>query len=375
MGSFQDSGIPLPPVSSGTGTWGDYDGDGNLDILLLGPTGPAHLLHNNHPVTNQPPSAPQALASVVVENSVTLKWDPASDPNQRGGFSYNVRIGNAPGLGNIVNPQADPVTGKRYLPQLGNAFESLSLTVTNLPVGTHYWAVQAIDASFAGSPFPVESTFTVAPRAPGAITLPATNITSDSAWLEGLANPNGLDTSVYFQYGLSTNYGSITSAKVIPAGASPVPIQTPLAALRICLTYSFRFVASNSLGITYGTNQTFRIPQFAEVDSGLPPVEFGQGAWADWAQRGVMDVFISGQVGYFMTLKYVNSLFQNSGEGEFTELGLSFPACTNYPWEDFPVDCTMAWGDFDNTGAWTCWSAAGRGVRFIAMTEAMDLLK
>ena len=34
----------------------------------------------------------------------------------------------------------------------------------NLPFGRYYWSVQAVDTSFAGSPFAVEQQFTIAPR-------------------------------------------------------------------------------------------------------------------------------------------------------------------------------------------------------------------
>jgi hypothetical protein len=36
---------------------------------------------------------------------------------------------------------------------------------------------------------------------------PATNVASFAATLNGLLDPHGLTTSVYFQYGTTTNYG------------------------------------------------------------------------------------------------------------------------------------------------------------------------
>ncbi len=41
-------------------------------------------------------------------------------------------------------------------------------------------------------------------------TNPATLITSSSAKLNGSVNPNGLSTTVFFQYGRTTNYGTRT---------------------------------------------------------------------------------------------------------------------------------------------------------------------
>ncbi len=52
--------------------------------------------------------------------------------------------------------------GTRLLPQMGNAGERTSYTLKDLPAGTYYWSVQAIDNGFAGSTFSSEGMFTVA---------------------------------------------------------------------------------------------------------------------------------------------------------------------------------------------------------------------
>jgi len=50
------------------------------------------------------------------------------------------------------------------VPQMGAARNGAS-TFYELPAGrTYYWSVQAVDNSFAGSPFAVEQQFTIAPR-------------------------------------------------------------------------------------------------------------------------------------------------------------------------------------------------------------------
>ena len=47
--------------------------------------------------------------------------------------------------------------------------------------------------------------------APSATTQAASSITTSSATLNSYVNPNGLSTTIYFQYGLTTSYGSTTS--------------------------------------------------------------------------------------------------------------------------------------------------------------------
>ena len=54
-------------------------------------------------------------------------------------------------------------SGLRLLPALGNA-QAGTNALMNLPSGQYYWSVQAVDTSFAGSPFAVEQQFTIAPR-------------------------------------------------------------------------------------------------------------------------------------------------------------------------------------------------------------------
>src|SRR5437667_12815249 len=56
--------------------------------------------------------------------------------------------------------------GVRRLPALGNTQYRLAWTLTNLIGGTYYWSVQAVDHSFAGSPFAGERTFTISNRPP-----------------------------------------------------------------------------------------------------------------------------------------------------------------------------------------------------------------
>ena len=50
--------------------------------------------------------------------------------------------------------------GYRLIPASGT-IQTLTTTINNLPNGTYYWRVQAIDTAFAGSDFSNEATFTI----------------------------------------------------------------------------------------------------------------------------------------------------------------------------------------------------------------------
>lgn len=142
--------------------WGDYDGDGRLDFLVMRDTNSsnAELWHNNVPTANQPPSAPTGLQATINGSVVTLSWNASTDDHTPSpALTYNVRIGLTPGGTEVVSPPAR-TDGRLLLPQAGRGI-GLS-AVYPLPTGwTFYWSVQAVDGAFVGSPFAPEQQFTV----------------------------------------------------------------------------------------------------------------------------------------------------------------------------------------------------------------------
>jgi predicted nucleotidyltransferase len=160
----------LTGVSDSSAAWGDYDGDGDLDILLTGYSGSrrhAIVYRNNTTTENMVPAAPSGLVSQVSGDSVVLSWSapPPTCTTPFNGLTYNLYVGTAPGQVNAVPPMAFTVThpltnGLRLLPALGNAQLGLSARLT-LPPSTYYWSVQAVDHTFAGSPFAAEGQFII----------------------------------------------------------------------------------------------------------------------------------------------------------------------------------------------------------------------
>jgi hypothetical protein len=88
-------------------------------------------------------------------------------------------------------------------------------------------------------------------------TKPATDVTMQSATFHGELDGDGLPTEYRFEYGIDTNYRSSTPFTDIgsPAGIEPVPPVT-LDSLQPGRKYHYRLVARNSLGVTYGNDQT-----------------------------------------------------------------------------------------------------------------------
>lgn len=147
-------------------TWADYDNDGDLDMLLAGLQRTASPIiqgyRNELPRFNSRPGAPTNLQATVDGSTVTFSWQAATDlQTPAPGLSYNVRVGTIPGGNDIMSPLADLANGYRYLSARGNVDHNLSWQVQGLAAGTYYWSVQAIDPTFQGSVFAQEGFFTI----------------------------------------------------------------------------------------------------------------------------------------------------------------------------------------------------------------------
>jgi hypothetical protein len=91
---------------------------------------------------------------------------------------------------------------------------------------------------------------------PAATTEPATTITSGGATLNGTL-AGGASSSVRFEYGTTTAYGSATAAQALAASAAPRTVAAAVASLAPASTYHYRVVAENSGGTSDGADQTF----------------------------------------------------------------------------------------------------------------------
>jgi hypothetical protein len=151
----------LPGAVLAGAEWGDLEGDGDLDLLTTGlaETNQAltNLYENRRQVVPPPPATPAGLRAESAGAQVTLTWAAPSD-----GTSYNLRVGSRPGGTDVVAPLATPETGHRMLARPGNTGPNTTWMLNGLTDGSYYWSVQAIDPAFQGSPFAPEGLFTIA---------------------------------------------------------------------------------------------------------------------------------------------------------------------------------------------------------------------
>ncbi len=163
-GDFQFTflGDPIPSAEARYLGIGDFDNDGDVDLsaAFQQTTRNIRVLTNRVSQPNPLPGAPTGLAARVAGGSVWLSWRPATDFNQIGGLTYNVRLGTRPGSGNVV-PAMSLTNGYRQVVDFGNAGVRTNAFLTNLVGETFYWSVQAVDNSYFGGPFAPEQSFVV----------------------------------------------------------------------------------------------------------------------------------------------------------------------------------------------------------------------
>jgi alpha-tubulin suppressor-like RCC1 family protein len=164
-----------------------------------------------------------------------------------------------------------------------------------LPATTYHFAALASNSSWTTTGRDLTLT-TVAP--PTVITLPATSLRTNAAVINGTVNPNGEATLCYFQYGLTTNYGNVTTSFNVGA-ARPVTFSRNISGLSPGTLYHFSLVANNNEGTSTGVDLTLTTPlppptvttqpatsvsnTFATLNGNVNPNGTATTAWFEWS--------------------------------------------------------------------------------------------
>jgi parallel beta-helix repeat protein len=295
--NFTSANAGLTAVYISAVAWGDYDSDGDLDILLTGNNGSqpfSQIYRNQISNPNALPGIPDSLNVSLSGTGAVLQWSAASDlETSQTGLNYNLRMGTSPGGTEIVSPMAGS-NGTRRIAAMGNVQQNTQWRIGGLIHGqTYYWSVQTLDNLFAGSGFAAEHTFTyldpLTPRNAGLIPL------SDG----------------------SVNWGDYDND----------------GDLDLILTGE----DSNSMPVTQ-LYQNDGQGNFSPVPDGLPDLVSGSSHWADYDNDKDLDILI---LGTDINSNNVTDIYQNDGAGNFTALNAGLPQLGMG---------TADWGDFDNDG-------------------------
>jgi hypothetical protein len=164
-------------------------------------------------------------------------------------------------LHGLVNPGGQPTTACF-------SFAGIFSSVTNLPGSNSFLAVdlpvtRTIPSRYA---FDLRATNVSGYSNSAAVffameTLPFTDsarsITTTSANLDGIVEQGSLQVQVYFQWGLTTNYGNFSATNTLSTDLGARDVSITISNLVASTKYHYRIVSSTSAGTNYGKDVMF----------------------------------------------------------------------------------------------------------------------
>lgn len=147
----------------------------------------------------------------------------------------------------------------------GRIFASVSAQLSNLkPLTKYYFRLNAQNqfGTVSGSVFTFTTSGPAAPSQPAVSTNSATNIATSSATLNGRLDPNGSDTTYWFEYSKDSLLGNIigtaTPDQSMDGDDTPIGVKADISGLSRNTKYYYRIVARNQHGTTEGSVMSFR---------------------------------------------------------------------------------------------------------------------
>ena len=190
-----------------------------------------------------PPLAALAAPTAVLRTSVTLNGtvDPAGKPTL-----YRFQYGTTTAYGSSIAGDAGDGIGP----------VAVSASLTDLTPGTIYH-FRLVAQNPDGTAVTGDGQFTTAAVGPPVVATEAATPAKRSAVLEGVVNPQGLDTTYHWEYGLTTSYGTLTPTANAAAAGGAVAADAELTGLTPGTTYHYRLVATSADGTTESPDAEF----------------------------------------------------------------------------------------------------------------------
>lgn len=193
------------------------------------------------------PTVVTTAATAITANTATLNGTVnANGTSATATFEYGLTTA----YGTLATAVQSPVTGSSAVP--------VNSGITGLQPNTLYH-FRAVGANTGGTVNGADLTFTTLAEPPVVVTNAATNILPSSAQLNGNVTAKNAATTVTFEYGLTTAYGSsIAATPATVSGNTVTPVLANIAGLAGLTTYHYRCVGVNSGGTVYGADQSFQ---------------------------------------------------------------------------------------------------------------------
>jgi DNA-binding beta-propeller fold protein YncE len=274
--------VPLREISSLA-----VDADGKLWVSYAGSAGffGRNIADFNDAVDNEPVATKEVMAGAYLLHGLAVNAQGDLYVNLHG-FGSVAFVEKLDASGAVIDETigenleekisgvaVEAVGGALYVDNLTtvSVFSGEGVSVGEFGSGhlTHGSGI-AVDGSTGLVYVPDSSTNTVAVFGPAPPTAPTvesesvSNVTASSAELEAQLNPNTLDTTYHFEYGSEDCSLPSADCITIPAsdidigsGSEGVAVSQHITGLEPGLTYHYRTVAENSLGVTPGPDKTF----------------------------------------------------------------------------------------------------------------------
>jgi len=216
----------------------------------------------------------EAQASNISYTTATLKGeitDAGSKPMEDHGI--------------LVSSNPNPRVGNATVKSLGSRTTKgiFSVNVTELTTNTTYYFRSYVTIEGVDTYTDKICNFKTKDYAPPTVTTgAATSVTATSATLEGTVNANDLSTTVTFEYGLTTSYGTeVTSEQSPVTGTTVTSVSIGITGLNAGTTYHYRVKAENAGGAVYGDDMTFTTPeQIIDADGNIyNTIQIGTQIW------------------------------------------------------------------------------------------------
>lgn len=200
--------------------------------------------NNTPPPSGFAPTAKTLAATDVARTTANLKGQVNPKGSEtRYWFEYgkDINFGNVTTLENLAS---------------GNAVVSIAVSVSSLePLTKYYFRLNAQNqyGTVNGTIVNFTTKGPATSSAPTVKTNQASNVTSTGATLNGSVNPNGVETTYWFEYSLEPMLKSLigngTTVQTLASGSNSVDVKATLTGLNKSTKYYYRLVAKNVHGV------------------------------------------------------------------------------------------------------------------------------
>jgi streptogramin lyase len=214
-----------------------------------------------------PPTATTEAATGITPSQATFNG--TVNPNGPDAH-YHFEFGPTTAYGNST-PEVDMGFGQAPVPE--------AATQTGLNWGTTYH-YRIVASNWAGPSYGADHTFTTLFPPPAATISPASEVGPTVATLRGEVSSTYLSpVSYYFEYGLTTGYGTRTAeGHETSFGGGPANVTSAVGGLAPNTTYHDRLVAYTNGGASYSADSTFTTTPSPQAVTEAPTAITGTGA-------------------------------------------------------------------------------------------------